>query len=183
MCLEVVVSLVERTIGLKIEKSFAELKALLLKKDCIFVAEEAPRLISVRHGSLWGVSPLTAKKLLKYRLSSVDSGTRITCSSSLASDWKNLTIFGSLLGIVVAFMFMWIAIDLNFHLTTQQQSWLSWIVTVNGLTAVQMAQTFADLLRIFAVLLLIILVAEMIVVVNVHFKINAFADESLNALY
>ena len=174
--------MVERTVSLKIERSFAELKALLLEKDCIFLAEEAPRLISARHGSLWGVSPLAAKKELKYRLSSVDSTTRITCSSSLASDWKNLTIFGSVLGIVVTFIFMWIAMDLTFHLTTQQQSWWGWIVTANGFTAVQTAQAFADLLWILVVFLAIVIVAELIVVVNVHFKMNAFAEESLNAL-
>ena len=80
-------SLLERTVGFEIEKAHAELKALLFNRGCRITAEELPLLISVKQGSLWGISPRTAKKIVTYRLSSVDSGTRITCSSSPASDW------------------------------------------------------------------------------------------------
>jgi hypothetical protein len=100
--MEVGVSLLERTVGLEIEKAHAELKALLLNRGCRITTEEPPLLISVKQGSLWDISPRTAKKMVTYRLAPVDSGTRITCSSSLASDWKKLTVIGTALALLDA---------------------------------------------------------------------------------
>ena len=174
--------MVELTVDLEIEKAYAELRALLLEKGCKIDAEEAPTLISVRQGSLWGISPLTAKKVVNCRLASVDSGTRITCSSSLASDWKKLTLFGSVVAVVFASLCIWIFMDLDMHLTTQQQSCWSWIATVNGYIATQTVQMFTDLLRMLTVFLAITLAAEMVIVAYVHFRINAFAERTLSAL-
>jgi hypothetical protein len=176
------VSLVERTVGLEIEKAYADLKALLLKKGCRIVAEEPLALVSVKQGSLWGISPLTSKKIVNYRLAPVDSGTRITCSSSLASDWKNLTVIGSALAVVVASLCLWIAMELDALVTTQQHGYWSWIATVDGYIDFQTAQSFAGLTQMLAVFLAIILAAEVVIVVYVHFRINAFAEETLNAL-
>jgi len=175
--------LVERTVGLEIEKVYEDLKALLLKKGCSIVAEEPPALISVKQGSLWGISPLTAKKVVNYRLAPAGSGTRRTCSSSLASDWKNLTIIGNALAVVVASLCWWIAVDLDAFMVTQQPSYWSWIVTVDGYIDFQTAETFAGLTRMLAVFLAIILSAEVVIVVYVHFRINAFAEETLNTLH
>jgi hypothetical protein len=176
------VSLVERTVSLEIEKAYAELKAVLLEKNCRITAEEAPAFISVRQGSLWGISPLTAKKNVNYRLASVDSGTRITCSSQLASDWKNLTIIGSVLSVVVVALCLWISLDLDALVATQQPSYWSWIATVDGYIDVQTAEMFAGLTRMLAVFLAFILAAEVVIVVYVQFKINMFAEETLNVL-
>jgi hypothetical protein len=176
------VPLVERTVSLEIKKAHADLKAVLLEKNCTIIAEEAPMLISVRQGSLWGISPLTAKKVVNYRLASVDSGTRITCSSSLASNWKNLTVIGCAFAVVVVALCLWIAMDLDALVTTQQQGYWSWIATVDGYIDAQTAQMFAGLTRMLTVFLAIILTAEAVIVVYVHFSINAFAEEALNAL-
>jgi hypothetical protein len=176
------VSLVERTVGLEIKNAYSELKALLLEKNCRIIAEEAPVLISVRQGSLWGISPVTAKKNVNYRLAAVESGTRITCSSSLAADWKNLTVIGSLLSVVVVALCLWMSMDLDALVTTQQQSYWSWIATVDGYIDFQTAETFAGLTRMLAVFLAIIIAAEVVIAVYVHSRINAFAEETLNAL-
>ncbi|MBN1357829.1 hypothetical protein JW988_03575 [Candidatus Bathyarchaeota archaeon] len=174
--------MVERNVGLEIEKAYAELKAVLLEKNCMINAEEAPVRISVRQGSLWGVSPVTAKKNVNYRLEAVDSGTRITCSSSLAADWKNLTIIGCVLSVVVVAVCLWMAVDLDTLVATQQQGYWSWIATVDGYLDVQTAETFAGLTRMLAVFLAFILAAEVAIVVYVQFRINTFAEETLNAL-
>jgi hypothetical protein len=176
------VSLVERTVGLEIEKAYATLKALLLQKGCRIIAEKVPALISVTQGSLWGISPRTAKKIMTFRLAPVDAGTRITCSSSLAADWKNLTVIGSALAVVVASLCFWISMDLNALVTTQEQGYWSWIAMVNGYVDVQMAQTFAGLTLVLAVFLAIILVVEAVVAVYAYFRVNMFAEEALNAL-
>ena len=163
-------------------EAYADLKALLLRKGCKVVAEEPPTFISVKQGSLWGISPRTAKKVVSYRLSPVDSGTRIAVSSSLASDWKNLTIIGSALAVLVASLCLWIAMDLDAFMITQERSYWSWIATVDGYIDFQTAQSFVSLTRMLAVFLAIILVLEVVIAVYVHFKINAFAEETLNAL-
>jgi hypothetical protein len=174
--------LLERTVALEIEKTYAELKALLLKRGCKLLAEEPPELISVKQGSLWGISPKTAKKVVTYRLAPSDSGTRITCSSSLASDWKNLTVIGTALAVLVAAVCWWIAVDLDTFMVTQQPSYWSWIATVDGYTDFQTAQMFAGLARMLAVFLTIIIAIEAVVAVYAHFRINAFAEETLDAL-
>jgi hypothetical protein len=176
------VSLVERTVGLEIGKAHAELKALLLQKGCRIMVDESPVLISVKQGSLWGISPRTAKKTVTCQLAAVDSGTRITCSSALASDWKNLTIIGSALAVVVASLCFWIAADLEAFMITQQSSYWSWLVTVDGYINFQTAQMLTGLTRMLAVFLAIIIIIEAVVAVYAHFRINTFAEETLNAL-
>jgi hypothetical protein len=177
------VSLVERTVGLEIEKAYADLKALLLQNGCRIVAEEPPALISVRQGSLWGMSPRTAKKVMAYCLASVDSGTRITCSSSLATDWKNLTVIGSALAVVVAALCLWISMDLDALVATQMQGYWSWIAMVNGYIDFQAAQMIAGFTLVLAVFLAIIIIIEAVVAVYAHFRINVFAEETLNAFW
>jgi len=174
--------LLTRTVGLEIEKAHAELKALLLKRGCRIIAEEPPVLISVKQGSLWGISPKTAKKVVTYRLSPVDSGTRITSSSSLASDWKNLTVIGTALSVLVASLCWWIAMDLDAFMVTQQPSYWSWIATVDGYIDLQTAETFVSLTRMLAVFLAIIIAIEAVIIVYAHFSINSFAEENLKAL-
>jgi hypothetical protein len=174
--------LFERNVGLEIEKAYADLKALLLGKGCKVVAEEQPTFISVKQGSLWGISPRTAKKVVSYRLSPVDSGTRISCSSSLASDWKNLTIIGSALAVLVMALCWWITADLEAFMITQEPSYWSWIVMVDSYIDFQTGQMLAGLTRMLAVFLAIIIAIEAVIAVYAHFRINAFAEETLNAL-
>jgi hypothetical protein len=174
--------LLERTVCLEIGKAHAELKALLLRKGCKILAEESPTLITVKQGSLWGISPQTAKKVMTYQLAPVDSGTRITCSSALASDWRNLTIIGTALAVLVASMCWWIAADLNALVTTQQPSYWSWLVTVDGYVDFQTAQMLASLTRVLAVFLAIIIAAEVVIAVYAHFRINVVAEENLSEL-
>ena len=178
------VSLLERTVGLEIEKAYAELKALLLGKGCRVTAEEAPTLIVVKQGSLWGISPRTAKKKMIYRFAPADSGTRITCSSSLASDWKNLTVIGTALAMLVTALCWWIAIDLDSSVTAQHSSYWSWLVTVDGgYVDFQAAQMLAGVTRILAIFLAIIIIVEVAVAVYAYFKINMFVEETLSELH
>ncbi len=177
------VTLLERTVGLEIEKAHTKLKALLLQKGCRLTAEEAPTLVSVKQGSLWGISPRTAKKTVVYHLAPVDSGTRITCSFSLASDWKNLTVIGIALAVVVASLCWWIAVDLDSSVNTQQSSYWSWLVTVDsGYINFQTVQMLAAVTRMLAVFLVIIIIVEAVVAVYAYFRINVFAEGTLSEL-
>ena len=168
--------------SLGINKAHADLKAFLLRKGCKVVAEEPPTFISVKQGSLWGISPRTAKKVMRYRLSPVDSGTQISCSSSLASDWKNLTIIGSTLAVLVMALCWWITADLEAFMITQEPSYWSWIVMVDSYIDFQTGQMLVSLTRVLAVFLTIITAIEAVIAVYAHFRINAFAEEILNTL-
>ena len=172
----------ERTVGLDVAEAYAELKTLLLRKGCRVVAEEAPNRLLVEQGSVWGVSPKTAKKEIDCRLSSLDSGTRITVSSSLASGWKNLTIIGSALSVVVASLCWWIAIDLDMFVITHKPSYWSWLAVVDGSLSLQIAQVLSGLTRAFAFFLIITLALEIMVAVYVKHKVNEFAAQSLGSL-
>lgn len=174
--------MVERTVSLEITKAYADLKALLLRKGCRIVAEEPPAFISVKQGSLWGISPRTAKKVVSCRLSPVNSGTRICCSSSLASDWKNLTIIGSTLAVLLMAFCWWIAADLETFMITREPSYWSWIAAVDGYIDFQAAQMLTTLTMMLAVFLAIIIALEAVIAVYAHIRINVFAEETLKAL-
>jgi hypothetical protein len=176
------VYLVERTVGLEVDEAYTELKAVLVEKNCLVTTEEAPVRISVRQGSIWGISPVSAKKNVECSLSAVEGGTRVTCSSTLASDWKNLTIIGSVLSVVVVALCLWISADLDALVTTQQQDYWSWIATVDGYVDVQTAKMFAGFTRMLGFFLAVVLAAEVAIVVFVKRKINSFAEETLNTL-
>jgi len=174
--------LFEKIVGLEIEKAYSELKALLLKKGGKIVAEEPPKYISVKQGSLWGISPRSAKKVVSCRLFPHDSGTRVACSSSLASDWRNLTIIGSILSVIVASLCWWIAMDLEAFMITQQPSYWSWIASVDGYIDFRTGQMFVSLAKMLTLFLVIILAIEVGVAVYAHFRINSFAEETLKEL-
>jgi hypothetical protein len=172
----------EKTVNLKIEDTYAKLKEVLVAKGCKVVAEETPTSIAIVQGSLWGMTPKTAKKQVQYRLVSQDSGTRITASSSLASDWKNLTIVGTALAVVLAAVCGWMALDLETFSSTQQPSSWSWVATVNGYADVQMAQMLANLGIVLAAFLAAIIAVEVVVALYAHSRIEAFAEETLGLL-
>jgi hypothetical protein len=169
-------------VSLGINEAHADLKAFLLRKGCRIVAEEPPTFISVKQGSLWGISPRTAKKVVQYHLSPVDSGTRISCSSSLASDWRNLTIIGSALAVLLMALCLWITTDLEAFMITQESTYWSWIVMVNSYIDFQTGQMLVGLTRMLAVFLAIIIALEVVIAVYAHSKINAFAEETLKTL-
>jgi cbb3-type cytochrome oxidase subunit 3 len=170
-------------VDLEIRKAYENLKAALLQKGCKVIAEEPPTFISVRQGSLWGISPRTAKKVVNCRFSSGDSGTRIVVSSSLSSDWKNLTLIGSALSIIVASLCWWIAADLEGFAESQQPSYWSWIIENGGYTNLGLAQTFVGLTRGLAIFLVVIVFLEVIVYAYVKSRMDEFAEEALKPLH
>jgi len=167
---------------LGIAEAHAKLRKVLLGKGCRIVAEEPPTSVTVKQGSLWGISPRGAKKLLRCRLSSVGSGTRIIISSKLASDWKNLTIIGSALAVIVASLCWWIALDLEGFVATQEASYWSWIATSDGYVSFEFAQALAMLARELAVFLAVVIVLEIAIVVFASKKIDGFAEDCLRSL-
>jgi hypothetical protein len=82
------------------------LKVALIKKGCKAISEE-PAQICFKQGSLWGISPKTAKKIVTIKLEPVGDGTQVKCSSKLASDWKNITLIGCALALALMGVCAW----------------------------------------------------------------------------
>ena len=179
---EVPVALFEFDVNLGSEEAFGSLKELLLQKDCKLVAEELPTLISVRQGSIWGVSPKTAKKTIECRLSVVGSKTHVAVSSSLSEDWKRLTIVGGVLSVVVAAFCFWIYVDLEGFVATLQPSVWSWVVTSGDLVNTQATLMFAALAGWLGVFLAATVLVEDVIYVYAKSKVDGFAEEVLRTL-
>ncbi|HLN45363.1 MAG TPA: hypothetical protein VK209_06620 [Candidatus Sulfotelmatobacter sp.] len=111
--------MIEQNLNLTVEQTYENLMTLL-KKNYSLIIEEPLKRILVKQGSLWGISSQTAKKMIDYRFSSTSSGTRIVASSSLAPGWKNLTIIGSILAVILASLCWWISVDLENFVATRQ---------------------------------------------------------------
>ena len=166
----------------EVPQAYEKLRAALLQRGCRIVAEKPSESISAKQGSIWGVSPRAAKKTTTYILASADSGARITVSSSLSSDWKNLTIIGSALSLVLAAVCLWISTDLAAFTTTLQPSWWSWIATPNGTANITVADTFITLTWVLAVFLAVVVALEAIIYVYAKRRIDVFAEETLKQM-
>jgi hypothetical protein len=175
--------LVEQTFPVTNEKAYAKLKAILLENGCRVVAEEPSTFLEVRQGSLWGISPRAAKKVISCRFVPMDSGTRVTLSSRLASGWKNLTIVGSVLAVIVASVCWWISLDLEGFITTHQASYWSWLTTSDGYVSYEFAQTFAGLSRWLGVFLIVVVILEALIFAYASKKIDAFAEDCLKSVH
>ena len=124
--------LLKRTFNLEIDKAYADLKASLVQKGCKIVSEKPPKHLVVRQGSLWGMSPTSAKKTVDMSFTPADSGTQVTFSSRLSSDWKNMTIIGCALAAVLVGLCLWMALDLTAFMNTGKANFWSWLASVNG---------------------------------------------------
>jgi hypothetical protein len=174
--------LIEKTVDLDEEHVFEKLKDALLAKNCKITAEKPPETISAKQGSLWGMSPRTAKKTITWQLSPAGSKTRIAASSSLSSDWKNITIVGSALSIVVVAVCLWISADLESFLSTLQPSWWSWIVASDGVANAAVASSLITLARVLAVFLGVVVALEAVIYVYAKRRIDLFAEETLKQM-
>ena len=174
--------MLKRTVSLETDKAYTNLKAVLLEKGCKIISEEPPKQILVKQGSLWGMSPRTAKKTIAVNLVPVDSGTQVTCSSRLSSDWKNLTVVGCALAAVLVGLCLWMTFDLEAFMVTQKPSFWSWLVTVNGSVDFQVGQAFVNLAKSLAIFLSVIILLEIVIAVYVHAGIDRFAEDPLNSL-
>lgn len=174
--------MVEHVVNLEIAEAYSRLRTLLLRKGCKIIAEEPLIAVSVQQGSLWGVSPKTAKKIMHYRLSPANSETGISYSSALSSDWKNLTLIGSLFAVILTAFCWWISADLEEFLAAQGHSYWSWIALVNGYVDYQALRAFRDLAWMLAVFLMVVIAVEAVIAAYVRLRLDAVAEENLRAL-
>ncbi|HII85119.1 TPA: hypothetical protein HA273_00715 [Candidatus Bathyarchaeota archaeon] len=171
-----------RNTSTEIERTFSELKEVLLEKDCRIISEEPPNHILVRHGSLRGVSPRNAKKIIDYRVYSDNSGSRIVSQSSVSSDWAKLTLWGNIAAGVVAAVFWWIASDIANFLVDGKSGYWTWLAEAFGYPNTQYAFFMVNITKALSVVLVVAIFLEILDVFIVYRKINTFAEETLDEL-
>lgn len=172
--------MIKQTLNLEIEEAYVDLKASLARKGCKIVSEESPRHILAKQGSLWGMSPFTAKKTVDVTLERSSDGTQVTCSSRLSSDWRNITIIGCILAAVLVGVCLWMTFDLNAFTVTGKADYWSWLVTVDGALDSSAAQSLIRLTEVLAAFLSLVIVLEAIITVYVYRGIDRFTKDALN---
>jgi hypothetical protein len=169
-------------VNLKIEETYPKVKAALTAKDCKVISEEAPTQICFKQGSLWGITPKTAKKTIIIHFEQDGERTGIKFSSKLSSDWKNITLVGCLFAPVLMGLCIWMATDLSAFTATNVHGFWGWLVMVNGRVDLAAAQAFARLTWGLAGFLSFIIVLEAAIVVYAQSKIDSFAEEALKEI-
>ena len=171
-----------RNVSTEVKSTYSELRGILLDKGCKIISEESPKHIVVSHGSLRGVSPRNAKKVVDYRISPHNSGTRIVSQSSVSSDWANLTLWGNVAAAVVAAIFWWIASDITNLVVDGKSGYWSWLARAFGYPNIQYAFFMVDITKALSVVLLVTIILEILDVFIVYRKISTFAEMTLSEL-
>ena len=175
-------TVLERYVGLEIEKAYLELRTILLEKGCRIVTKEPPKQISIEQGSLFGVSPKSAKKVVVYQLFPHESGTRIVGRSSVSSGWLNLTLWGNVIAGVVAIVFWWIASDIASLISGRASGYWTWVAVAFGYPHVEYVLFMINLTRMLSIVLVVIILLEILDVFVVWRRKDAFTAETLNEL-
>lgn len=163
----------EKIVDQDIEETYLKLKEFLLRSKCTVTQEDTPKLISVTQGSRLGFSPRSAKKDVSYQLQPQRDGTRITAHSSVASDWTNLALYGTVFAGVLATICWLSANDLASY-AVGTWSWSS-ILSSSSSQAVLL---LISLMKILSVGLAIVMLVEVFVVFRVYRNIDTFAEDS-----
>jgi hypothetical protein len=174
--------LLERSISLEIEKTYTKLKTILLERGCKILSEEPPKRISVKHGSLRGVSSQRAKKVVSYHAFPDKSGTRIVSHSSVSSDWVNLTLWGNITAGLLAAVFWWIAADIDALLVEGISGYWTWLAGAFGYPDVQYTSLMINVTKALSIALVVTIILEILDVFIVYRNINTFALETLDEL-
>ena len=170
----------ERIVNLKINEVFGKLKKLIILKGYSILNEESPSILTIKQGSIWGISPRTAKKIIKFNLQPLKSETKIFFSSKLAPKWKNLTLVGYVLSSFLILLSLWINIDLEISLLHRTPSFWSWIATYSNTINFSILQSFSFLAKLLFFFLIVILFFESIIVIYSYLNLNLIAEETLN---
>ena len=134
-----------------------------MDKDYTIIVDTPPVFLSIKQGSIWGISPRTAKKIIKYSFTSKKSRTKINYSSEFSPDWKKLTIVGYIFSFLLIGLLFWINTNIQKYLLTGNPGFWAWI-TKSNLTNLSLAQSLLDFTRILALFLLVAVFVETIIV-------------------
>ncbi len=171
--------MIEKTVSLEINDAYKLLKNILVQKSSKIILEERLKNISVVHGSLNGVAPKSAKKVVRYDFSPLESKTKIVCRSSISSDWARLTLWGNIAAGVVAAVFWWAATEMEGFVANGVSGYWTWLVGAFGYPDVQYCIFMINVTKALSIFLVAAIVFEILDVFIVHRMIDSFAAETL----
>lgn len=170
----------QTTVNFGAEEAYAKAKEALVKQGSAVVSEDQPRQLVVKQGSLWGISPRTAKKTVKATFEAAgDNKTNVTYNSKLTSDWKNVTVVGCILAAALAALCVWMALDLNEFMTTGTPGFWAWLIMSEGTVRFSVGEAFVNLAYGLSVFLVIIIGIEAAIYVYAGRNIEVFAQTTL----
>lgn len=165
-----------------IEKLYLKLKEALLEDNCKIIIEQPPTFISVRQGSLSGITPKTAKKKISYHLTATQSGTNITAMTSISSDWTNLTLYGNILAGIMAAVFLWIAADIENYIIGFKIGYWTWLAQIYSASNAAYAMLIANVIKALGIFLIVAIAAEILIVIYVYPRKNIYAQQTLQTV-
>jgi len=158
-----------------IEQTFIRLKKILRDSNCKIISEKPSRHICVTQGSLRGILPISAKKVISFNLLNEESGTKIESSSRISSDWKNLTLYGSIIAAVLMVIFVWILIDINIYFETGKPVFWAWFAQMYGSYGSWGVMFIIRLIQALTIFLAFTIVFEIIIVIYVYPRKDVFS--------
>ncbi len=172
----------EATVNLKVDEAYAKLKAALVERGGVVVSEDQPKQLVVKQGSLWGISPRTAKKTITLTLEQTGDKATIKYGSKLASDWKNITITGCILAFILTVVCVWLAVDLGQFMVDGNPSFWSWIITSGDKVEFVAGEAFVNLAWGLAVFLSIVIALEAAIYVYAGRNIKVSAKDAIDSM-
>ena len=169
----------EQIINLEITKIYSKMKQFITNENYPIIIDNPNVQLSIKQGSVWGIQPKTAKKIINYNFSPIQSSTKIQYLSTFSSEWKKLTVLGYIFSIFLIILSFWISLDLQNYILTGNGGFWSWIVTSN-IAYSNLIQSFSDLARLLAIFLILVIFIETFIVLYSKIKINEMAKEILN---
>jgi hypothetical protein len=174
--------LLKRSITLEIEKTYSKLKTILIERGSKIISEAPPGHISIQHGSLRGVYPKSAKKMVNFNMFQNKMITKIESDSKLSPDWIILTLVGNIIAGFVAAAFWWIATDIADLVVNGNSGYWTWLAEIFGYPNVQYTLFMSNVLKTLSIVLVVTIILEILDFFIVYRKIDAFAKEILHEL-
>ena len=172
----------EKTVFVNLEDSCRFLREILTKEKCKIIEDDTAKTTVVEHGSLWGFSPKTIKKNIKFNLIPESSRTRIVTETTWTSDY----VVGSVLGLVFAvistgFLF-WLVSVLRAEVIGAQSSLGGWFLELIGYSGYRRALVSVGIVESFALIMFGFLAFDTIITIYFYVKRNNFAESLLDLL-
>jgi hypothetical protein len=164
--------LTENVVDAEINQTYSKLKAVLVQKKCRITAEISPTSLIAVEGSIWGTSAKTAQKRLTFTLRQDDTQTHITSTAQMISRYRDFTLVGVILSLVLLSVCVWMALDLQ-----SSNGFWSWLAQTRDGFDVFKAEVFIRLTSFLALFLLLSLALEAYVIVKVRSGIMVVAQE------
>ena len=129
-----------------------------------------------------GISPMSAKKVVSFNLSTEGSETKIASSSQIAADWKNLTLYGSVITAFIIGIFVWITIDMKSYIETARPGFWAWLAQIYGPNDTWRANFMINVIQALAIFLVLVIVIEILIVIYVYSRKNVFSWQILEKM-